>query len=127
MIPASERAFFIGHESALPIYERLREAVCALDEGIEVRVGRSQLSFYGRHMFAAVSFLKARRAAKRPPVYLTLTVGLPFRLDHPRVDVATEPYPGRWTHHLTLSLEAEVDEELMAWVAEAYDFREAKR
>lgn len=127
MIPSSERAFFIGHESALPIYERLREAVCALDGNIEVRVGRSQLSFYGRHMFAAASFLKARRAAERPPVYLTLTVGLPFRLDHPRVDVATEPYPGRWTHHLTLSSAADVDEELMAWIAEAYDFSEAKR
>ena len=38
-----------------------------------------------------------------------------------------EPYPGRWTNHVLLSREDEIDEELMDWLREAYDFAESKR
>ena len=48
------------------------------------------------------------------------------RLDSPRVAVATEPYPGRWTHHIVICDPAEVDDELMGWVREAAAFAAAK-
>ena len=44
----------------------------------------------------------------------------------PRVAVATEPYPGRWTHHIPLASPQELDEELRGWVHAAYDFAESK-
>ena len=122
-----EEGFFTGHPNALSIYTVLRERIMAFDEGLSVRLGRSQLSFYGRHMFAAVSFLPCRKAAKRPKDYLTLTIGLSYRLPSPRVDIATEPWPGRWTHHIMLTDSSEVDDELLAWLYEAYEFSEAKR
>ena len=49
------------------------------------------------------------------------------RLDSPRIDVAAEPYPNRWTHHLFLSDAAELDAELMAWIQEASVFAAGKR
>ena len=42
-----------------------------------------------------------------------VTLGLGRRLDTPRVAVAVEPYPGRWTHHLLLTEESQIDEELL--------------
>ena len=43
-----------------------------------------------------------------------------------RVAAKTEPYPGRWTTHIVVGRAEEVDEELFAWVREAYDFAERK-
>ena len=45
----------------------------------------------------------------------------------PRIDVATEAHPNRWTHHVLISDVSEIDDELMGWVKEASAFSEAKR
>ena len=49
----------------------------------------------GRRGFAYVLFLPVRRAKERPKIYLTLTFGLGSQKRSPRIDVSTEPYPGR--------------------------------
>ena len=46
---------------------------------------------------------------------------------HARIAVATEPYPGRWTHHFLLTEEDQIDGELLGWFREAWDFAESKR
>ena len=78
------------------------------------------LFFFDKH-------LPARRAKDRPEHYITVTLGLNRRLDSPRVDKASEPYPGRWTHHLLIASWEEIDEELTAWVREAAAFAAGKR
>ena len=45
----------------------------------------------------------------------------------PRVVAASEPYPGRWTHHVLVTEADQIDEELMGWLREAWDFAESKR
>ena len=55
-----------------------------------------------------------------------ITLGLPYSLDSTRVAVKTEPYPGRWTTHIVIGKKEDVDEELLGWLAEAYDFAAAK-
>ena len=45
----------------------------------------------------------------------------------PRVVAASEPYPGRWTHHLLLTAPEDVDGLLAAWLAEAYRFAREKQ
>lgn len=89
-----------------------------------VRVQKTQITLTGRHGFAALSL--PRRSRDRKAHRLTLTLGLPHRLDSPRVDQATAPYPGRWTHHFQLSSPTELDSQLLSWVREAYDFAQAK-
>ena len=87
---------------------------------------KSQISFYGRHLFAAAS-LPVRRKKSWPEHCIVVTIGLSHRLDSPRVAVATEPYPGRWTHHILLSDETQIDGELLGWLRESWEFAESKR
>ena len=56
-----------------------------------------------------------------------MTFGLPIRLDSPRIAVAVEPYPSRWTHHVLISDEGQLDGELMGWIQSSWDFSESKR
>ena len=58
---------------------------------------------------------------------MTVTFGLGCRKESPRIDVATQPYPGRWTHHVMVGSEEEIDEELLDWIKEAADFSAAKK
>ncbi len=118
----AEKAFFAGHEAVLPVYEALRELFFHLCPGLEVRVSKTQVSFLPSVMAACVSFLPARRKAERPPVWLTLTLCLPYRIESARIAQCSEPYPMRWTHHIMLSSVEEVDDELASWAAEAFDW-----
>ena len=93
---------------------------------MRLKVSKSQISFYNRHLFACVSFLRAKRKAELPAHYIVLTLGLDRPLDTPRAAVATEPYPNRWTHHFVLSRKEEIDDELMDWVRQAAAFAAVK-
>ena len=119
--------FFNGRPEALPLYEAFEKRLLSELEGVVVQPQKSQITLKNRRVFGAVSFLAARKAKDRPNPYVTVTLGLNRRLDSLRVDKASEPYPGRWTHHLVIGATDEIDDELMAWVREAYDFAAAKR
>ena len=127
MVDSDVLFFFDGHMEALPLYEVFSERVLALGEDVKVRVQKTQITFSNRRNFAFVSFLPARKAKDRPKHYITVTFGLDHRVASPRIDAAVEPYPNRWTHHVLISSAEEIDEELMGWVREAYDFSAQKR
>ena len=117
--------FFDGHPAELALYEALfRRMDGAFPEGT-VKVQKSQISFYGRHLFAAAS-LPVRRRKDWPKMCLMVTVGLPYRLDSPRVAAASEPYPGRWTHHVLVTEADQIDEELMGWLREGIWLQEGR-
>lgn len=118
--------FFDGHLDALPLYEALVARIEAEIGEVRIKVQKSQISFYQKHLFACVSFLRVRRKKDCPESYIVVTFGLSHRVMSPRIDVATEPYPNRWTHHLLLSQPEEIDEELMAWLKEAAEFARQK-
>jgi hypothetical protein len=52
---------------------------------------------------------------------LVLTVLLPWRDESPRWKQVVEPYPGRFTHHLELYETADIDEEVVGWLREAWE------
>ena len=118
--------FFDGKPLELALYEALFLRLDAEFPEASVRVQKSQISFYGRHLFGAVS-LPVRRKKDWPEHCIVVTVGLPYRLESPRAAVAVEPYPGRWTHHVLVSEEAQIDDELLGWLREAWEFAESKR
>lgn len=119
-------SFFEPHPGALPLYQALEERILDAIPGVRIKVQKSQISFYNRHLFACVSFLRVKKKKELPPCYLVVTVGLARKLDSPRVAAAVEPYPGRWTHHIVVSDPAEIDAELMDWVGEAAAFAAQK-
>ena len=119
--------FFREHMDALPLYERLEALILREIPNVRVKVSKTQISFSDRCGFAYVSFNPSRKAKDRPPVWMTVTFGLGYRLDAPRIDAATEPYPNRWTHHVTVGCEEEIDAELMGWIREAAAYSERKK
>ena len=117
--------FFENHPEEQAVYETLAARMAERFPVASVRVQKSQISFYGRHLFAAVS-LPLRRKKTWPEECLVVTFGLGARLDSSRIAVAVEPYPNRWTHHVLVSREEEIDPELLGWLQEAYTFSECK-
>jgi len=116
-----EITFFDKMPDALPLYEAVRNLICSEFERVAIKVQKTQITFSNKYGFAFVS-LPYRRVKGRPDVYIIFTLGLSYRLEHPRIMEATEPYPGRWTHHIIIQNVDEVDSEIKEWVAEAYSF-----
>ena len=118
-------AFFEGKPDELAVYRALfRQLDAAFPEGW-VKVQKTQISFYDRHLFAAAS-LPVRRRRGWPERCLLVTFGLSRRVESPRIAAASEPYPNRWTHHVTAAGAGETDGELMGWLREARDFAVVK-
>ena len=118
--------FFDAHLEALPLHQAFEELIVASFPVVNKRVQKTQITFSNRHVFACVSFARVRRKAELPKGYLVITLGLPAPLDSERIAVKTEPYSGRWTHHIVVSKPEELDEELRSWIREAYAFADAK-
>ena len=119
--------FFNDHMDALPLYERWEELILEQIPDAKIKVSKTQISFSNKRGFAFVSFNPCRKVNDRPDVWMTVTFGLSYRKDSPRIDVATEPYPNRWTHHVMVGSEEEIDAELMGWIREAAEFSASKR
>lgn len=123
--PSDILFFFDGRPAELSLYQALFERMEAAFPEASVKVQKSQISFYNKHLFAAAS-LPVRRRKDWPKECIIMTIGLSYRLASPRVAVAVEPYPNRWTHHVLVSQEGQIDHELLGWLREAYDFAMAK-
>ena len=118
--------FFDQMPEALSLYQKFEREVLSRVEDVRIKVQKTQITYSNRHVFACVSFAKVRKAKERPPVYIVVTFGLAYKKESPRIDIATEPYPNRWTHHVPVSEEEQIDEELLGWVEEAAAFSAAK-
>lgn len=119
--------FFSEHMDALPLYERLEKRISDQIPDVKMKVSKTQITFANKRGFAFVSFNPVRKAKERPKTWMTVTFGLSYRKESPRIDVATEPYPNRWSHHVTVCALEEIDGELMGWIREAATFSAAKR
>ena len=102
-----ELLFFTGHAGALALYAKLREELTECWPEVEIRV----------------AFVSTRRMGRRcPEVFIIVSFGLHREVSSPRILAASEPYPGRWTHHVIVSDLSEIDGELLGWIAEAHDY-----
>ena len=118
--------FFDQHMDILPLYQAFEELLSDSFSVVNKRVQKTQITFSNRHVFACVSFARVKRKAELPMRFIVITLGLPAPLDSERVAVKTEPYPGRWTHHIVVNKPEELDEELLSWIKTAYTFADAK-
>ena len=118
-------AYFQGNPLELALYQALYARMDRELPESRVKVQKSQISFYDRHLYAAAS-IPVRRKKGWPEHCLLVTFGLSHRLEAPRIAVAVEPYPNRWTHHVVVSREEEIDGQLLSWLREARDFARCK-
>jgi hypothetical protein len=110
--------FLCGQEASRRIFDVLSAAIATLGPA-EVRVTKSQVAFRRGKAFAWAwvpgMYLRGRGAP------LVLTLSFPERSTSPRWKQIVEPAPGRFTHHLELWSEAEIDAEVCGWLREAWD------
>ena len=125
-LDANTLMLFDRHLDVLPLYRAFEKLLFDSFPVVNKRVQKTQISFSNRHVFACASFARVKRKAELPKRYMVITLGLPAPLDSERVAVKTEPYPGRWTHHIVVSSPEELDEELLSWMKTAYTFADAK-
>lgn len=109
----------------LPLYELLRECLMSAYPEMKIKVSKSQISFYNRHMFAMAS-PPVRRRKTWPKEFMMVSFGLSYQIDSPRIAMSVEAYPNRWTHHVIVESPEDIDGTLLGWIHEAYLFSDSK-
>lgn len=109
-ITQEERDFFASQPAAWPLYETLNQRMEQVCPPFTVQVHKTQITFRTRYGFAFVSL---RRMKGCPPVFFILSFGLPYAISSQRLAMVVEPYPQRFTHHMIISREDQLDEEVM--------------
>ena len=110
-------AFFAAYPEALAVAASVLDAVGRLGP-YDVHVSRSQVALRRRRGFAYL-WRPGQYVASDVPVVLSLA--LPREVASPRWKQVVHPTPRTWMHHLELRRAEEVDEEVRAWLAGAYD------
>ena len=105
----------------LDLYRALEKRVTAEIAETTVVWKKTQVSFFRKHMYMCASLLRVRKKSEMPYPYVTATIGLRRRLESDRIAGVTEPYKGRFTYHIIISDESDIDSELMNWIREAAD------
>lgn len=116
-----ELQFFNAMPQMLPLYAVLREKLEERYPELGIKVTKTQISLRNRHVFAMAS-LPQRKLKGWPREYLLVSFGLSFQKQSPRIAQSVEPYPGRWTHHVPVTQAEDIDDELLGWIDEAYQF-----
>ena len=116
--------FFEKKPQALPLYALLEKKLFSLGADVTCKVQKTQISFFNKRMFACISFLPVMKSL--PGSYITLTFGAGRRIEHERIAVVAEPYPGRFTHHVVLTAAEDMNKEMMNWLQEAAAFARKK-
>ena len=110
--------FFSGFDESRRVFDTLRAAIEAIGP-TEMRVTKSQVAFRRDKAFAWAwvpdRYLRGRHAP------LVLTLGFTRRDESHRWKQIVEPVPGRFTHHLELHTESDIDGEVRRWLREAWE------
>ncbi len=110
--------FFAGQ----PQSRQLFDALCGMIEAfgpVALRVTKSQVAFRRRKTFAWAWM--PGKYLRRPAAPLVLTLALRRRDASRRWKEAVEPAPGRFTHHLELYSPQDIDDQVQAWLREAWE------
>lgn len=118
--------FFDRHQAVYPLYECFQKKMLTRFSESQIKVQKSQISYYNRHLYACVSFVKVKKKVELPDDYFVLTLGLSAPLVSDRVAAKAEPYLGRWTTHFVISSLSDLNEELFDWIEQAYCFAQSK-
>jgi hypothetical protein len=89
-----------------------------------IQVMKSQISF-GTHTKFAWVWLSPP-SNKRPENSIVLTFGVGRHIESEQIVQAVEPYPGRWTHHVIIQNEADLNNDVNQWLREAYAFSQSR-
>ncbi len=119
-VPHSERmdpeALFAGRSFALSVVERVETIIASIGEST-MRTTKSQIAFRRRRGFAYLW----------PPVFgnrgveIVLSIALGRPDSSPRFKQVAHPAPHVWMHHMEIRDLAQLDDQVEAWLREAFD------
>ena len=113
---ARPEQLFEGFPDSLAVHRRVEQVVAGIGPA-SVRVTKSQVAFRRRTGFA---WVWRPGQYVRSDVPAVLSVALRRELTSERVKEVAHPSPAVWMHHLELHRPDEVDDEVRAWLAEAW-------
>jgi hypothetical protein len=116
---------FAHRPKARHLFDVVRGVVNQLGP-VRIEGMKTQVSFGNGRKFAWV-WLPQMWIGNQPEESITLTFALDHRIEHPRIKEVLEPYPGRWTHHVVINVESEIDDTLRRWLRKAYEWSAAGR
>lgn len=110
--------FFVGFEISRRLFDELQVVVLSIGPA-ELRVTKSQIAFLRRKAFAWAWTPDRYLSGGHAPLVLTLSFS--ERDDSPRWKQIVEAAPGRFTHHLELHSEQDIDDQVRRWLQAAWD------
>jgi len=117
-------AFFSGQQRRVDLYMAVEEMIKSLGPAT-IEITKSQISFGTKYKFAWV-WLPPDSSHKRPKDSIVLTFGLDHRIESKHIVEAVEPYPGRWTHHIIVQNETDLNTDVYKWLKQAYAFSKGR-
>lgn len=107
--------FCLGKPQETLLYAHIEAYLLTLGD-VTVKHDRTQSAFVRKVQFAWTSLPRRRTDAGA----VMLSIGMPSRIDSPRILHAAEVAPGRWMHHMVIHSEQEFDAEVRSWLAAAW-------
>jgi len=117
-------AFFSSQEDRINLYNATEDLIKSLGP-LTIDITKSQISFGTKYKFAWV-WLPPDSTGKRPKNSLVLSFGLGHRVESQQIVEAVESYPGRWTHHIIIQEEADLNTNVRKWLKQAYAYSQAR-
>ncbi|MCM6778797.1 DUF5655 domain-containing protein [Nocardia sp. CDC159] len=109
--------FFADSPTGAAIADAVVRAIDAIGPA-RMRITKSQIAFRRRRGFA---YLWRPERYVHSDVPAVLSIALPHELTSARFKEIAHPAATTWMHHLELRAPGEVDDEVRAWLAAAYD------
>lgn len=116
-VERTPKHFFDGSPEGLRLYAAVEQAVRDIGEA-SIRVTKSQIAFWRRKGFV---YLWRPRQYVRSDVPAVLSIVLPYEVASHRIKSVAHPSTRVWVHHLELHHVHEIDDEVRAWLVEAFD------
>ena len=113
-IRAQIDVFFMGRLREWKLFENIRKAICTAYPQTSLRVMKTCISFDDPKPYCYVSFPK-----RKSEEGLLLSISLKERVEHPRIAMITAVSKMRFTAHIPVRSDAEVDEEMLALIADS--------
>jgi len=118
-----ELFFFDGKREEYALYRAFLEGLRQRSMDFSVTVHKTQISLRRGLVFACVSMARVLPKARRPEKFITVSLGAGRPFTGERI-AAVEIRPDRWTNHVVVGSEADMDGAFWALTEEAYRFAE---
>jgi hypothetical protein len=115
----NEKDSFSGFPESRPLYDALMELVYTIGSA-DIRVNRSQITLVRARPFARIWIPEKHLLCKAASLVLSLS--FPQQDTYPHWKQIVEPAPGRHIHHLEIYTTNDLDQEVQAWLQEAWKY-----